>query len=87
MANPYYRDSHVPWCIIGKVSWGVTIACKIPESRIEEFVTKHGFMVLIRDSEFPVPIDDAGTMPEYIPAQRNPARLPHGYGYTDDGHN
>lgn len=83
---PTYRTPAVPWCIIGKESWGIAIACKVPESRAEYFCQKHGFHVLIRDSDFPVPCDQDGTMPDVIPTQSNPRRvLDHGYGFSEDG--
>lgn len=84
---PYFRAPEVPWCIIGKESWGVAIACKVPEANAAYYCQRHGFTVLIRDTDFPVPLDDLGTAPDVIPSQRNPQRPKHGYGYseTDDG--
>ena len=77
-ARSYYEAPAVPWCLLGKVSWGVVTAVRVPEAQAAEYVTKHGFIVLIRDSEFPVPIDGAGTMPDIIiPAQSNPRRHPY----------
>lgn len=59
-----------PWCLIGKISWGVVTACKVPESRAEYYVTHHGFTILIRDSEFPVVTYE----PWEMPVQSNPKR-------------
>jgi hypothetical protein len=87
----YYKQPDVPWCILGKVTWGVLTAVKVPEDRAAEYVTKYGFKVIIADSEFPVPIDDRGTMPEILrcsSVQANPRR--HAYrsdlDVTPEGH-
>lgn len=59
----------VPFCIIGKCQWGVVTACKVPEAIADRYVRQYGFSVLIRDSEFPVPLygpwNDGG-----VPVQR-----------------
>lgn len=83
---PYYETPDVPWCVLGKVSWGVVQAVKLPEHLAPYYVQKHGWSVLIRDSEFPVPIDDYGTMPEITNWQRNPARRAHPYRHSADYH-
>ena len=70
----YYEKPETPWCVLGKVTWGVAQAVKVPESHAPYYVGKHGWTVLIRDSEFPVAIDDAGTMPEITSEQSNPVR-------------
>ena len=74
----YYEPPEVPYCIIGKVSWGVVQALRVPEEQAHLYVNeKHGFEVLIRDTDFPVAIDDHGTMPVIEPIksyQRNPIR-------------
>lgn len=62
----YYERPHVPWCVLGKVSWGVVQTVKVPEELAPQYVGKHGWTVLIRDSEFPVPIDNLWTMPDII---------------------
>lgn len=43
----------IPYCIIGKVSWGVVQAIKVPEDRAALYTGSHGWLVLIRDSEMP----------------------------------
>lgn len=54
-----YVQPEVPFCIIGKVTWGVVTACKVPESLSDYYVRHHGFKVLIRDSDFPVELCDS----------------------------
>lgn len=73
--TPYYERPEVPWCVIGKVSWGVVQTIKVPEHRATQYVGKHGWTVLISDSEFPVPVDNAGTMPDITSPQQNPVRV------------
>ena len=66
------RASSVPFCIIGKCSWGVVQALKVPESEAPRYVTKdHGWMVLIRDSDMPMspPVMDLRLL------RSNPRRL------------
>ena len=70
----YYERPDTPWCILGKVTWGIVTAVKVPEDKAAYYVRNHGFKVLISDSEFPVAVDDAGTLPEVVSVQSNPAR-------------
>lgn len=72
--SPYYETPDVPWCVLGKVSWGVVQAVKVPEHLAPYYVGKHGWKILIRDSEFPVPINNSGTMPALMTMQSNPVR-------------
>jgi hypothetical protein len=61
----------IPFCIIGKMQYGVVIACKVPEEKAAFYCApQYGFSVLIRDSEFPVPLEEFHSEP----AQRNPRR-------------
>ena len=86
---PYYERPKVPWCVIGKVSWGVVQAVKVPEDIVHLYTGVHGWKVLIRDSEFPVPVDDAGTMPQIlsasVPSQSNPRRRVDVDHWREDG--
>jgi hypothetical protein len=41
-----------PWCLIGKVSWGVVQCIKVPESNAHRYM-RYGWRVLIRDTDFP----------------------------------
>lgn len=81
---PYYERPEVPWCVLGKVSWGVVQAVKVPEDIAHLYAGKHGWQVLIRDSEFPVPIDNLGTMPEIMSTQSNPVRRAYSHRYRTD---
>ena len=81
---PYYERSKVPWCVLGKVSWGVVQAVRVPEAIAHQYTGKHGWTVLIRDSDFPVPCDDAGTMPEVTSTQASIVRRHH--RYRSDAH-
>lgn len=71
----HYQPPAVPFCIIGKEQWGMVRTCKLPEAFAERYAT-HGWMVLIRDSEFPVDLYGEWNVysdPE-VPAQSNPRR-------------
>lgn len=60
----------VPYCLIWKISWGLLQALKVPEDRARLYIGKHGWRVLIRDSEMPTePPRDL-----FVPAQSNPRR-------------
>lgn len=50
-----YTAPSVPFCIVAKISWGYLQVLKMPEDRAAYYVRQHGWMVLIRDSDFPVP--------------------------------
>lgn len=68
MRHSYYEQPEIPFCIIAKLGYyGTVIACRVPEEKAPYYVEHHGFTVLIADSEFPVPIDDVGTMPDIDP--------------------
>ena len=64
----------VPFCIIWKISWGVAQAIKVPEANAHLYTDrKHGWKVLIRDSDFPVAAYVAPPASS-TPAQSNPRR-------------
>lgn len=69
----------VPFCIIGKCQWGVVTACKVPEAIADRYVQQYGFSVLIRDSDFPVPLYGPwNAHSSIVPAQRSPVRYDEG---------
>lgn len=41
-----------PWCLIGKISWGIAQCIKVPESNAPRYA-RYGWRVLIRDSDMP----------------------------------
>jgi len=74
-----YHAPEIPYCIIGKVTYGVVTACKVPEGKADYYVKHHGFVVLVKDSEFPVDLyTHQYSDPEIL--QSNPVRKP----YDDD---
>ena len=75
-------DPRAPFCIIGKCTWGVVQALKIPESQIPLYVGTHGWMVLIRDSEMPEGYLEPPTR-GWFPTQSHPSRAE--YPHEDDG--
>jgi hypothetical protein len=48
------KISPIPFCIIGKCTWGVVQAIKVPEDRAHLY-KRYGWSVLIRDSDVPPP--------------------------------
>ena len=71
-----YTSPDVPFCIIGKVSWGVTQAIKVPETIATRYL-QHGWSVLVRDSDFPVQLYgewNADIDPEVPALHSNPRR-------------
>lgn len=63
----------VPYCILTKISWGVLQALKVPEDRAHLYVGTHGWKVLIRDSEMPLPLPDGLDLRA---VRSNPRRVP-----------
>lgn len=45
-----------PWCVIGKETWGVVQVIRVHEANAALYTGKHGWTVLIRDSEMPAPL-------------------------------
>ena len=73
-------SSAVPYCIIGKVSWGVVQALKVPEAAAHRYVGQHGWMVLIRDSDMAVADEQSADLRLL---QSNPRRQADGDDGTD----
>lgn len=65
------HSSAVPYCIIGKVTWGVVQAIKVPEERAHLYIGTHGWTVLVKDSEMP----PSGLSFRWQSTHSNPRRL------------
>jgi hypothetical protein len=55
-----YQSDAPPYCLIGKISWGVAQCIKVPESIAHRY-QRYGWSVLIRDTDIP-PIHSAAAL-------------------------
>lgn len=69
-----------PYCIIAQEAFGCHLrTMRVPEARIP-YVTAHGWIVLIRDSEMPL----RGETFSWRDLHSNPYRQKHGYGFAEE---